>query len=88
MAIKYADIFDSKIFPNWDFWYANVPTIWQPWSELSSRYAYGIQDLARFKPMNISVFPDLRQLKTGKHPVHQDTGRAMGCRRHQVKTHT
>jgi hypothetical protein len=29
----------SKIYPNWDFWFANIQTIWQPcyvdWSNLS-----------------------------------------------------
>jgi hypothetical protein len=22
----------SKIYPNWDFWFENVHTTWQPWS--------------------------------------------------------
>jgi hypothetical protein len=36
MAIKYTSIFHrkdyNKIYPNWDFWFENTRTIWQPWS--------------------------------------------------------
>jgi hypothetical protein len=37
MDLKYTNIVfskASKIYPNWDFWYVNWCTIWQPCSEL------------------------------------------------------
>jgi hypothetical protein len=28
----------TKIYPNCDFWFQNISTIWQPWSAVTSKY--------------------------------------------------
>jgi hypothetical protein len=47
MAIKIPTISipkPSKIYPNWDFWYENVHTIWQPVSCTDFRFLVDFSD--------------------------------------------